>query len=72
MDLGGGSEIPPPSPPVVEAFKKLVAAAGKRLIIGAQQKFVKKLDNIPMVVLPVEETCRSALNLARGDALVSS
>jgi hypothetical protein len=28
-----------------------------------QQKFVKKLDSIPSVALPAEETCRSALNL---------
>lgn len=63
MDPRGSSEIPPPSPPEVEAFKKLVAASGKWPITGAQQKFVKKLDNIPTVVLSIEETCRSALNL---------
>lgn len=65
MDRGGGSEIPPPSPPEVEAFKKLVAAAGKRPITGAQLKFVKKIDSISTVVLPAEETCRSALNLTQ-------
>lgn len=63
MDLGGGSEAPLSSPPEVEAFRKLIAAAGKRTISRSQQKFVKKLDNIPMVELPVEETCKSVLNL---------
>jgi len=28
-----------------------------------QQKFVKKLDSIPSVALPAEETCRSSFNL---------
>ena len=53
-----------PSPPDLEAFRSLVAAAEKRPPSASQQKFVKKLDNIPTVSLPVEDACRSALNLA--------
>jgi hypothetical protein len=30
---------------------------------------VKKMDNIPTVELPVEETCRSTLNLAKRDLI---
>ena len=64
MDQGGGSEAPPPPILEVEAFRNLLDAAGKRPIFGSQQKFVKKMDNIPTVEFPMEETSRSALNLA--------
>jgi hypothetical protein len=64
MDAGGGA-IPNPSPlPELEAFRKLVAAASKRTPSAVQQKFVKKLDSIPSVELPLEETCRTTVNLA--------
>jgi hypothetical protein len=64
MDQGGGSKAPPPPGPEVKEFRNLLAVAGKRPISGSQQKIVKKLDNIPTVELSMEETCRSALNLA--------
>jgi hypothetical protein len=50
--------------PKIDAFRKLVVEASKRLPSAAQQKFVKKLECIPSVELPLEETCRSAVNLA--------
>jgi hypothetical protein len=62
MDAGGGATNPPPFPELKE-FRKLVAAASKRPPSAVQQKFVKKLDNIPNVELPLEETCRSTVNL---------
>ncbi|MDW3502808.1 DUF4283 domain-containing protein, partial [Escherichia coli] len=30
-----------------------------------QHKFVKKLDSIPTITLPIEDSCSSALNLAK-------
>jgi hypothetical protein len=64
MAMRGDPEAPPPLPPEITAFGKLVAANRKRPATGIQQKFVKKLDNIPPLVdLPAEEPCRSALNL---------
>ena len=60
MDPGG---VPPLLlPPELKAFNKLIASCGKRNGGGAQ-KFFKKVD-IPFVELPVERTCRLALNLA--------
>ena len=64
MVLGGDPEVLPPPLSEVLAFQKLVAASSKRHTSYSQQKFVKKLDNIPMVALHVEESCRFALNLA--------
>jgi hypothetical protein len=65
MAPGGGPEAPPPPlPPELDAFRKLVVACNKQPASDSQQKFVKKLDNIPSIDLPGEETCRSALTLA--------
>lgn len=67
MALGGGPEAPPPSPPPPDilAFKKLIDDSSKRPAREIQSKFLKKLDSIPTVALPVEDSCRSALNLAK-------
>ena len=64
MDPGGGPVASPPLPPELEAFRSLIAAVGNHPSFGSQQKFVKKLANIPTMSLPMEETCRSSLNLA--------
>lgn len=53
-----------PLPPEVQAFKSLVASGPKRPPSATMQKFVKKMDTIPSVALPEEETCKAALNLA--------
>ena len=59
MDSG---VVPPlPLPLDLDAFKRFIATCGKRKG-GPSQKFVKKVD-IPSVELPVEQTCRTALNL---------
>ena len=60
MDASG--VLPPPLPPELEAFQRLVASCGKRKG-GTSQRFVKKVD-IPSVELPVDWISRSALNLA--------
>ena len=63
MAPGGGAEPPPPLPPELTTFKKLVAACNKRSSTTSQQKFVKKMEAIPMVALPAEENWHAALNL---------
>ena len=60
MAMGGGSS----PPPKLTAFRKLVAASGKRNPSQNEQTFVKKLDNIPSVDLPAEQPCRSSMNIA--------
>jgi hypothetical protein len=64
MESSGGSAPPLSPPPEISAFKALIAATSKRPLTASQQKFVKKLDSIPTVALPEEETCKAALNLA--------
>jgi hypothetical protein len=54
----------PDPPPEVLAFRNMVAAGPKRPPSAIQQKFVRKMDTIPTVALPEEETCKAALNLA--------
>lgn len=61
MDASGDPD--PPLPPEVLAFQSMIAAAPKRPPSFSQQLFVKKLDSIPFVALPEEETCKAALNL---------
>ena len=57
-DEGGSSPIPD-----LNAFKILTALRSKRKLTEIQQTFVKKLENIPSVALPVE-TCQIAINIA--------
>ena len=64
MGPEGGPEASSSHPPKLVAFKKLLASYGKRKMNESRHEFVKKLDCIPIVALPAEETCRSALNLA--------
>jgi hypothetical protein len=64
MALGGGPEAPPPPLPLeLDAFKKLVTACNKQPASDSHQKFIKKLDSIPSIDLPAEETYRYALKL---------
>ena len=62
MASGGGAEATPLMPSLM-AFKKITAGANKRTLTEMQKKFVKKLDCMPSIELPIEETCRSTLNL---------
>ena len=59
MEVEGGS-----SPiPDLNAFRRLTASGSKRKLSQTQQTFVKKLENIPSVALPME-TCQKAINIA--------
>ena len=59
--VAGGDPSPPPN---LDAFRKLVATSSKRKLSLNQQKFVKKLDNIPSMDLPVERPWQIAMNIA--------
>ena len=56
----GGS----PSAPLSEIFEKLVAEKSKKISKGAPPKFVKRIEDVPVVALPPEDTIRLALSLA--------
>ena len=62
MEIGGGP--PPPIPPDIVAFKRLVDSYEKRKGSPNVHQFVKKAYNIPSVEFPAERPCRTALNLA--------
>ena len=66
MVVGGGSS----PPPELTTFRRLVAARSKRKIRPNQQKFVKKLDNIPSIDLPAEHPCQIAMNIAYQGLIV--
>jgi len=63
MASRGGSEPPPPLPPDLSVFKNLVEVCSKLPTLATQEKFVKNMDSIPSVALPVEEPCRAALKV---------
>ena len=44
-------------------FRRLAASRNKRKLSQNQQYFVKKLDNIPSIALPVDQTFQTALNI---------
>ena len=51
----------PPDPGLT--FKRMATSGNKRKLSHNQQSFVKKLDSIPSVALPVDQTCQTALNI---------
>jgi len=65
MAPGGGPEAPPPPPPLPEilAFRKLIDSSNKRMARETQCNFVKKLDRIPTVAIPAEDSCIFAMKL---------
>ena len=61
MDVGG--DPPPPLPPNLDAFKRLISTCSKRKGGPYLRIFVKKFD-IHSGELPTERTYRMTLNLA--------
>ena len=57
-----GGELPPGSHSV--AFEKIILSHSKRSAKGAPPKFVKRIEDVPEVALPPEDTVRDALSLA--------
>jgi len=63
MTGAGGSEPPPPPLPLeVEAFKALMAALPKKKPVEVSQ-FVKRLEEIYVVALSLEQPMKFALSL---------
>ena len=64
-----GSQIPgvgeDPSPDLrLDAFDRLISSHNRRSGKGDPPKFVKRLEDVPKVALPSEETIQVALSLA--------
>ena len=60
-----GGEPPPSSPfSVEEAFRRLLGPPGKKSVAQEVPKFVKKLDAVPEIALPEEQSIKIALALA--------
>ena len=65
MATPGGGEAPPSSPiSADEAFRRIIGPSGKKPGAPSIPKFIKKLDEIPEIVLPVEQPIKIALALA--------
>ena len=64
MEVQGTPHAPPPPPPpsTAEAFNRLLAGLPKKKHPEASN-FVKKLDDIPKISLPVETPIQVALSL---------
>jgi hypothetical protein len=60
----GGYELPSPLPLDLSAFKKMIEACCRRLASTTQEKFMKNMDPIPSITLPIDDPCRASLNLA--------
>jgi hypothetical protein len=58
---GGGEPSPPPS--TIDSFRKLMATQGKNLPPASPPSFVKKLDSIPEIDLPLDHPMRVAVSL---------
>jgi hypothetical protein len=51
--IGGGEQPPPPSPSIdEETFRRLLLTQGKKREGGDLPKFVKKLEEVPVIDLP--------------------
>ena len=50
--------------PEVETYSQLVSSQGKKATRDASPKFIKILEDFPVVALPSEDTIRVALSLA--------
>ena len=62
---GGGAATPPPSILDKAAFRRLVNSRGKKTAPPVIPKFIKKLEEIPEIVLLEENPMKIALDLAQ-------
>jgi hypothetical protein len=62
---GGGEAAPPPARSVEDAFRRLVNSRGKKSTPPAIPKFIKKLEEIPEIVLPEENPMKIVVALAQ-------
>ena len=54
---------PPPSSHL-DAFEKLILSHSNKFVKGSPPKFIKRIEDVPKVSLPPEDTIRVALSLA--------
>ena len=59
----GGSGTPPPIPTEKDEFARLVASQSKKTTNRALSMFVKRIEDVPIVAFPPEDTIRVALSL---------
>ena len=59
VEVGGE----PPPTPLSDVFEKLVSTQSKRVSKGAPPKFIKHIEDVPVVSLPLEETISMVLSL---------
>ena len=62
---GGGTEVPPLLIPNADAFRRLINSNGKRKADPIIPKFIRKLEEIPEIVLPEARPMKTALALAQ-------
>jgi hypothetical protein len=69
MSSTGGSEppLPPPSSTDEESFRRLVNSQGKKKVGGAMPKFVRNLEDVPVIDLPPDQPMSVAISLADRD-----
>ena len=53
----------PPPGPLSDVFEKIVSTQSKRIAKGGPLKFVKQIEDVPVVSLPPEDTICVALSL---------
>ena len=61
---GGGESSPTPPTTSEDAFRSLLSQKGTKRQISEVPKFIKKLDEIPEIALPEEQSIKIALALA--------
>jgi len=59
---GRGEPLPPPSP--TSSFRKLIATCSKKYPQAEAPSFVKILDDVPEINLPLEQPMKVALSLS--------
>ena len=64
VTLEGGDSTPPPLTSEVDAFRRMVSSRGKRKVPLSIPKFIKKLDEIPKIVLSEMQSVKIALALS--------
>jgi hypothetical protein len=64
---GGESPLPPLPSADEEAFRRLVNAQGKKKVGRAMPKFVRKLEDVPVINLPLDQPMSVVIPLADRD-----
>jgi hypothetical protein len=62
---GGGEPLPPPPSSTDEAaFRRLIISQGKKKVAEAIPKFVRKLEEVPVIALPLDQPMSVVISLA--------